>query len=255
MRIGFIGSGTITRAVVTGLLKAKAPFEHLCLSPRNGEIASALAGLDSRIRVCATNQEVLDNSDTVCLAVVPQISAEVLRALHFGSRHHVISFIAGVSIAELRRLTGDGHTIVRAVPLPAVAATQGSTAICPPDEVARLLFTQLGTPVEVADERQFDALSAVTATMASFYAVLEAQAQWLAAQGIDYRSARAFLSGHSVGLAHETTCSDKPFSKLIEESMTPGGINEQLHKELSVEDAYSRYAVALDKVLKRVTRG
>jgi pyrroline-5-carboxylate reductase len=118
--------------------------------------------------------------------------------------------------------------------------------------VARILFNRLGTAVEVSDEHQFDALSAVTATMASFYAVLETQAQWLAAQGIEYDSARAFLAGYSVGLAHETACNDKPFSLMVRESMTAGGINEQLHNELSSNGAYGHYSAALDNVLKRV---
>jgi pyrroline-5-carboxylate reductase len=252
MRIGFVGTGTITRAIVTGLLHVDAPFEHIYLSPRNTDIASKLAGLDRRILVCGTNQEVLDASDIVCLAVVPQIAAEVLDALNFEDRHHVISFIAGVSISDLEQMVGKAHATIRAVPLPAVAAARGSTAICPPDEVTRQLFSYLGTPVEVADESKFDALSAVTATMASFYAVLETQAQWLVAQGIDYNSARAYLAGYSVGLAHETTNSDKPFSALVRDSMTPGGINEQLHGELSGKGAYAYYSEALDNVLRRV---
>jgi pyrroline-5-carboxylate reductase len=99
---------------------------------------------------------------------------------------------------------------------------------------------------------KFDALSAVTATMASFYAVLETQAAWLVAQGIDYDSARAYLAGYSVGLAHETSFSDKPFSALVRDSMTPGGINEQLHGELSGKGAYAPYSEALDNVLKRI---
>jgi pyrroline-5-carboxylate reductase len=196
---------------------------------------------------------VLDSSDIVCLAVVPIIAADVLKKLHFGVRHHIISFIAGISLSALKDMVGDVHGIVRAVPLPAVAAAKGSTAICPPDEVARLLFGRLGIPVEVSDEHQFDALSAVTATMASFYAVLETQAQWLVAQGIEYSSARAFLAGYSVGLAYETT-GDKPFSTLVQESMTPGGINEQLHHELEDAGAYSHYRTALDKVLQRIER-
>jgi pyrroline-5-carboxylate reductase len=237
---------------VTGLLHVGAPFDHIYLSPRNTDVASKLAGLDRRISVCETNQEVLDASDIVCLAVVPRITAVVLGDLDFEGRHHVISFVAGVCVSDLEKMIGKGCAIVRAIPLPAVATAKGSTAICPPDDVTRRLFSYVGTPVEVADESQFDALSAVTATMASFYAVLETQAEWLVAQGIDYNSARAYLAANSVGLAHETSYSDKPFSALIQDSMTPGGINEQLHGELSRKGAYSHYPEALDNVLRRI---
>lgn len=252
MRAGFIGTGTITRAVVKGMLRFGVPFERILLSPRNAQTAAELAALDGRIHVCASNQQVLDGSDVVCLAVVPQIAAEVLGELEFGSRHHVISFMAGVSLDQLRGLVRTNGKLARAVPLPAVAEGKGSTAICPADEVAKAIFAALGEAVEVDSEDRFDALSAVTATMASFYAVLETQASWLAKQGIDYADARAFLSGYCVGLAYDTTRTAQPFSAMAMHCMTPGGINEQVHTELSRRGAYAYYGEALDGVLRRI---
>ncbi|SFT83278.1 pyrroline-5-carboxylate reductase [Paraburkholderia aspalathi] len=233
MRLGFIGTGTITRAVVTGLLRFGVTFDHLSLSPRNAEIATGLADLDGRVRVCANNQEVLETSDVVCLAVVPQIATDVLGELRFDSRHHVISFIAGISIDEVHRLVRTVSKVVRAIPLPAVAEGKGSTATCPPDGVAKSIFSALGEAVEVDDEGKFDALSAVTGTMASFYAVLESQASWLVQEGLEYDAARAFLSGYCIGLAHDAAQTKEPLSAMVKHCMTPGGINEQVHTELS----------------------
>ena len=88
--------------------------------------------------------------------------------------------------------------------------------------------------------------------MASFYAVLETQAAWLVKQGIDYESARTYLSSYTVGLVNETVEGEQPFSTLTQMCMTPGGINQQLHEELSREGVYSRYGVALDHVLRRI---
>ncbi|QCP54251.1 pyrroline-5-carboxylate reductase [Trinickia violacea] len=252
MRLGFIGTGTITKAVVAGMVRFGVPFDRISLSPRNANTAAELATLDGRIHACASNQEVLETSDVVCLAVVPKIAAEVLGELQFASRHHVISFIAGISLAEMRRLVQPVDRVARAVPLPAVAEGKGSTAICPPDDVAKAIFSKLGEAVEVDDERKFDALSAVTATMASFYAVLETQAAWLVRQGLEYKAARAFLSGYCVGLAHDATRTKQPFSEMVTQCMTPGGINEQVHTELSRRGAYEHYAEALDGVLRRI---
>ncbi|CAB3722997.1 pyrroline-5-carboxylate reductase [Paraburkholderia rhynchosiae] len=253
MRLGFIGTGIITQAVVTGLLRSGVSIDPISLSPRNGEIAARLAALDGRVQVCASNQEVLETSDVVCLAVIPQIATGVLSELRFDARHHVISFIAGIPLDEVRRLVGSaGSKVVRAIPLPAVAEGKGSTAICPPDAIAKSLFSALGEAVEVDDEHKFDALSAVTATMASFFAVLEAQASWLVGQGLDYDAARSFLSGYCVGLAHDTTRGGEPFTALIEHCMTPGGINEQVHTELLKRGTYSHFGDALDRVLTRL---
>jgi pyrroline-5-carboxylate reductase len=252
MRIGFIGAGTITRAIVTGMIRFKVPFDRIALSPRNADIAAQLATLDSRIEVCASNQAVLDTSDVVFLAIVPQIAPDVLGALTFDAHHHVISLIAGMSIGQIRGLVRRSAKVMRAVPLPAVAVGQGSTAICPRDEIAAALFAPLGKAVEVDDEHQFNALSAVTATMASFFALLEEQASWLVGQGLPYASARSFLSGYHVGLAHETTESNEPFSSMIGHASTPGGLNEQLCRELSERGTFAHYSEALDKIMRRV---
>jgi pyrroline-5-carboxylate reductase len=254
MRLGFIGTGTITKAVVTGLLNCGFEFDQIALSPRNAKTAAELAALDRRIRVCTSNQDVLNASDVVCLAVVPQIATEVLGQLAFEARHHVISFMAGIPLAELHRLMPRVETIVRAVPLPPVAEGKGSTPICPADPTAARLFAVLGGVVEVSDESQFDALSAVTATMASFYAVLESQAAWLVKQGVDYEAARAYLSGFCVALAHDTTRTQQPFSTMVEHAMTPGGINEQVHAELTRKGTYTHFGEALDGVFRRITR-
>jgi pyrroline-5-carboxylate reductase len=255
MRLGFIGTGVITQAVVTGLIRFGVRFEAIGLSPRNADIAAGLAAIDSRVRVCRDNQEVLDTSEVICLAVVPQIAEAVLGALQFASRHHVISFIAGLPLEAVRKLTRVTGPVVRAIPLPAVAEGEGSTVICPPDETAKVLFAALGDAVEVDGERQFDALSATTATMASFYAVLEAQAAWLVRQGVPYAAARAFLSGYCVGLAHDTTRTKQSFPEMIAHLMTPGGLNEQLHAELLQRGTYTHYGEALDRVFARVTGG
>jgi pyrroline-5-carboxylate reductase len=252
MHLGFIGTGVITKAVVTGLVRSGISFDRITLSPRNAKTAAELAALDARVHVCASNQEVLESSDVVCLAVVPKIAVDVLRELKFDSRHHVVSFIAGMSLDRVGGLVRPAARIVRAIPLPAVAEGKGSTAICPPDGTAKSLFAALGEAVEVDDERKFDALSAVTATMASFYAVLESQASWLVQRGLRYDAARAFLSGYCVGLAHETTRTEQSFSTMVEHCMTPGGINEQLHAELSSRGTYTHYGEALDRVLKRI---
>lgn len=254
MRLGFIGTGIITQAVVKGLVRFGVPFTTIALSPRNAGIAAGLAALHPRVHVCSDNQDVLDTSDVICLAVVPQIAEEVLSQLRFGAHHHVMSFVAGISIADVRKLTRV-DSVVRAIPLPAVAEGKGSTVICPPDQLAKQLFNALGAAVQVDEERQFDALSAATATMASFYAVLEAQAAWLVRQGLSYDAARTFLSGYCVGLAHETTQTTQSFSAMIGHLMTPGGLNEQVHFELSSRGTYTHYGNALDRVFRRITGG
>lgn len=252
MRLGFVGTGVITQAIVTGLVRVGAPFDSIMLSDRNAQTAADLAALDPRIRVCDSNQAVVDESDVVCLAIRPQIAHDVLAELKFSASHRVISFVAGMNMNELKKRIDNTQNIVRAIPLPAVADALGSTTLYPQDEVAHKLFSLLGVAVEVENEHLFDCLSAATATMASFYAVLESQAQWLVEQGLAYDKARAFLAAYSLGLAHGAKTSDASFDDLVNQSMTAGGINEQLHHELLAKANYEQYQHALAGVLDRI---
>lgn len=58
--------------------------------------------------------------------------------------------------------------------------------------------------------------------------------------------------GYCVGLAHETTRTDQCFTSVIEGVMTPCGLNEQLHAELTRVGSHAPYQETLDRVLKRI---
>jgi hypothetical protein len=81
MRLGFIGTGSITSSVVTGLVKSNWNFHEISLSPRNSVVAARLAELNRNIRVRTGNQAVLEESEVVFLAVRPQIARDVDRSL------------------------------------------------------------------------------------------------------------------------------------------------------------------------------
>jgi pyrroline-5-carboxylate reductase len=254
MRIGFVGTGTITEAIVKGMLKAGVDAREIWLSPRNHEIARRLADSSNRVHVGTSNQDVLDHCEVVCLAVRPQIAVEVLKDLRFAPGHHVLSFIATFSRQKLGELVAPATDVVRAVPLPFVAECMGPTIICPHDAIAKELFDALGRTVEVADDHAFEALAAVTACMGSFFALLQGQSEWLVDQGIDQAHARDFLSSFYLGLANAATLNSKPFSTLTREFMTAGGLNEQVYTTLAAQGHFKAHDGALDGVLRRVRK-
>jgi hypothetical protein len=83
IRIGFVGTGTITTAVVTGLCGAEDASDlQITVSPRNQEKAAALRALyPAQVTIGKDNQEVLDRSDIVCIAVTPAQAPQTLSAL------------------------------------------------------------------------------------------------------------------------------------------------------------------------------
>src|ERR1700754_2394700 len=107
MKLGFIGIGKIASAVVEGLCTSKANGLEIFLSPRNektsaylagkypaarsgedpaarsGEDPAAQAGKYPAVRRMESNQEVLDNSDIVIIALRPAVDVEFLKILSF----------------------------------------------------------------------------------------------------------------------------------------------------------------------------
>jgi len=68
MKLGFVGTGSMTSAMVTGLRSSALESPSIFLSPRNSIVAVELAGLFPHVSITASNQDVLDQCETVVLA-------------------------------------------------------------------------------------------------------------------------------------------------------------------------------------------
>src|SRR5579871_4719870 len=117
MKLGFLGTGAITSAMVTGLCSPEGGEYEILLSPRNAEVAAALARRFPQVSVAPSNQEVVDRSDTVVIAVRPQVTESVLADLRFPAERNVISLVSGFSVRRLAGLIAPATNIARAVPL------------------------------------------------------------------------------------------------------------------------------------------
>src|SRR5258708_38288650 len=118
MQLGFIGTGEITSAIVTGLSSSGIIAHSIWLSPRNSAIANGLANCFQGISVASCNQEVLDHSDTIVIAGRPSAAPDVRSELRFRSNHQVISLVSALSLRSLSELALPAVRIARPVPLP-----------------------------------------------------------------------------------------------------------------------------------------
>jgi len=251
--LGFIGTGTIAAAIVEGL--AASGDEDIIVSPRNAQVAAALAARFPRVRIAASNQEVLDASTMALLSVRPQVADTILRELRFRADHHVVSLIATVSIAYLRTATAPAATVVRAVPLPPVAHRQGPTALFPPDDRARALFDRLGKAIEIGDESEFEIFTSATAVMASHFAFARTVTDWMGRQGVAPRLAHAYMAQMLRGLGEAAPAApEASFADLAAEYQTPGGINEQIFRAMTVDGIIPDLDRALGDVLARLRK-
>ncbi len=253
MRLGFLGTGTITSAMVTGLSATKDRYS-MVLSPRNEAVAADLAQRFPGVAIASSNQAVVDACETVVIAVRPQIAAKVLKELRFRSDQNIVSVVSGFPVARLSELVAPAVKITRAVPLPSAARRGSPTAIYPRDGLAVELFGLLGQAFAVDTEREFDALCTVTATMATYFAFAGGAAAWLTRQGIVAQEARDYVARIFLGLA-ETAVERRgsSFEKLAAAHATRGGTNEQVLTYLVGHGVFERFGEGLDSVMRRVT--
>ena len=253
MRLGFIGTGEITASIVTGL-GSSGTTHSICLSPRNSAIASGLAERFQGVSVASSNQEVLDCSDTIVIAVRPGVAREALSKLRFGPDHHVISLVAALSLRRLPELVAPAVRIARAVPLPSAANRLSPTAIYPASPFAMELFAGVGTVFSVEGEHQLDAIATASATIATYYMLTETIATWLEQQGIPAPQARDYIARLFLGVtAGAVETSERDFQSLAATHATPGGLNEQVLKYLVEHGLLTRVSEALDAVLHRIS--
>jgi len=252
MPLGFVGTGTITAAVVRGLQRSEYA-EPIVLSPRNTELAAKLAADYPCVSVAASNQDVLDQCDTVFLAITPQVVAEVTSALRFEPRHRVVSLVATVSIRTLSELVEPAGRLRRAVPLPFVAVGLGATLLYPADPEITALFDLMGQTFALASEDDIDVMTVASSTMSAYFAVFSNVDKWLFDKGIPAEQSRAYLSQLGVGLAASAAADPNvSYAQLVRDFATPGGLNEQLRRHLDKTGAQHSYTDGLDGLYARI---
>lgn len=252
MSIGFIGTGSIAAAMVNGLCTAQPAPDHILVSPRNAERAARLAANHPAVTVAADNQAVLDGSDWVILCVRPVTSRQVLRELRFRPDHKVVTVVATLRSEELPALVAPATRIVRANPLPSCAHHVGPIVMCPTDPDASDLLGRIGTVVAVDDDRQFDRLVTTTALISAFFKFEDTTVRWLRENGVNDAEGRRYVSALFHAIAFDAAGSTASFDEMAAEAATPGGLNEQVVRELTAAGVYEPIPPALDRILARL---
>jgi pyrroline-5-carboxylate reductase len=252
VKLGFIGTGEITSSIVTGLCSFDAKPRSIWLSPRNPLTARSLADRFSGVVIASSNQEVLDQAGVIVIAIRPPAARAVLSELRFRPDHQVISLVSALPWGSLSELVAPATRITRAVPLPSAAQRLSPTAIYPPDQLACDLFVDLGAVFPVETEKEFDAISATTATIASYCAFAERITSWLARQGVAESQSREYIARLFLGVTTTVLDTDRSFQSLVANHATAGGINEQFLRLLAERGLLTSVSEGLDATLRLI---
>ena len=255
MILGFLGTGRITSSVIEGIFKSTLRIKKIYISPRNKTLAKKLSKRFKKVTIAKNNQQLVDKSKWVFLAVTPKVGVKILKKLNFTKNQKVISFISTINLIQLKKIIGKKIKIIRAIPLPPISIRKGPVPICPPDKQVKSFFNELGTTVEIRNEKSSINFWATSGMMAPFYELLKVLTDWLIKRGIKRYEAQKYITSLFVALSEDSAINSKKDLKyLVKDSQTPKGLNEQAVKQLRKAGFYRDLEKSLNSILKRLNK-
>jgi len=255
MNLGFIGIGKIASSVIIGICNSKIPFKKIIISQRNKKISQGLKRKFKKIVIAKDNQQIIDQSNWVFLSVTPNVGKKIIKDLKFKSTQIVVSFISTITLSQLKKAIKVKVKIIRAIPLPPISLKKGPIPICPPNSKVKAFFNNLGTTVEIKDEKSSINFWSTSGMMAPFYQLLSTMTDWLVKKGVKRSNAQKYITSLFLALSEDAIVnSKKDLKNLVKESQTPKGLNEQGVKELTKAGFYKSLEKTLNSIHKRLNK-
>lgn len=232
-KIGFIGAGTMAKAIISGLLKSGAvPPENILASEISEELANKASDILG-IKVITDNKEVTKNADILFLCVKPYgvIESVLYEVKEFLAPNKlVVSIAAGVSTDFIETTLERKTHVIRVMPNTPAVVNEGMSGVCKgryaTDEEADLileLFKSIGRAIRVP-ERLIDAVTGISGSGPAFILlIIEAMADGGLKLGLTKQAAIELAAQTCLGAAKMVLETGKHPSVLKDEVTTPGG--------------------------------
>jgi pyrroline-5-carboxylate reductase len=231
IRVGFIGAGNMSQALVQGLLDSEGILSaQLVATDPNPEASSVLA--EHGVGIVGSLDKLVENCELVILAVKPQVSEEVLSQISpfLTPEKVVLSLMAGVTTVKIESFLSKGSVVVRCMPQTLVRLRMGSCAICAGSnatisdlEAIQELLELVGEVVTVR-ESQMDAVTGLSGSGPAFvYSMIESLAAGGVREGLTKEVALKLAAQTMLGSSRMVLDSDLSPSQLKEQVTSPGG--------------------------------
>lgn len=247
MRIGFIGAGTITKAIIEGLYRAGKDHAIL-ISHRSETVSCDIERRFARVRR-ASNAEVAANSDVVFIATRPTQVEEALAGISFHPSQIVISFVTGLSVEDLAKLAPLSK-VGRVLPLPSIARCEGPIICYPNIPEVLQLFEGMGHLVVPESECELLAMGSVSGFMSTYFELQNSLIAWLGQRGVTGENASIYVRAMLFALSSTaySTC-ETELDALPAEHETKGGLNQRVRQKLKDRSWFDQPAECFDEIL------
>jgi pyrroline-5-carboxylate reductase len=232
LSIGFIGTGRIAQALISGL--SHDPQMVICGYDTMPEAMRSVA-LQYGVNAEESVESLARDVSIIIISVKPYQVAEVLAelkpALH--GQHLIVSVAAGISTGFIESNCPEGARVIRVMPNTPAFVGEGMTAICKGSHataddllVAEQIFNAIGKTA-IIEESGMDAATAVSGSGPAYmFRLIDALAEGGEACGLDRDTAQLLAAQTMLGAAKMVLSGRKSPEELVREVTTPGGTTE-----------------------------
>lgn len=232
MKIGFIGTGNMGRAMMGGMIKAGiVDPENVMASDIFQAVVDEVAE-EYSVKATTDNREVVDFADIVFLAVKPQYlpgAIDGIKDMDFSNKV-VVSIAAGQSLEKLTGLFGKKIKLIRVMPNTPALVGEGMSALSPNElvsddesETVLHLFESFGE-AEIVPEKLQDAVVGISGSSPAYvYMFIEALADGAVAEGMPRKQAYKFAAQAVLGSAKMVLETGEHPGVLKDNVCSPGG--------------------------------
>jgi pyrroline-5-carboxylate reductase len=249
--ITIIGAGNMGASLLAGLMVNKYPAKALWITDPDTE---KLKLIEQRFHVHTTihNEEAVEQSDVVILAVKPQIISTVVKSiapLIQEKKPLVISIAAGIREETVQHILGGKAAIVRCMPNTPALIGAGATALYANSfvdkkqhELAESILRAVGMITWLEDEKLMDAVTALSGSGPAYiFLVIEAMQAAGEKMGLSSEAARLLTLETVFGSARMALESSESVHELRQRVTSPGGTTEaaiQVFEKEKIRDIF-----------------
>jgi pyrroline-5-carboxylate reductase len=261
-KLGFIGAGHMTSAVISGLtgLNRISPQKVLVAS-RTQDKVTALAE-KHKIKDCSSIDEVIDQCDIVFLSVKPQDLGPLLENIGKSLDEHqiVVSFAAGYNMKLLRKYIPRAESIIRVMPTTAAKISQGILGYAfenvdaqkKHEAMIREILTVLGTPIFAPNEELFDALMVGCSSGIGFILeFMQIWAEWLEEKGFSIDESTTMTAETFLAASMLASSSRESFAKLQNQVTSKKGVTGEGLESFRAMDLDRTLRIGFENALLR----
>jgi pyrroline-5-carboxylate reductase len=261
VKLGFIGGGNITSALVAGLRKRGTAASAILVS-NPGEAKRERLTRRWQVGTTDDNKRVVGFADILVLAVKPQIMRQVCQPLAAATcqrRPLVVTLAAGLTTHQIDEWLGGGHAVVRAMPNTPSMVDLGAAALYANPHTsaeqcrqAQALMDAVGISEWLDDEAMMDVVTAVSGSgPAYFFLTIEILAEAATRAGLPSRIAHRLATQTAQGAGRLVMESKDDAATLRQRVTSEGGTTEQALNILQSGHIRELYQRAVDAAVAR----